>query len=61
MVKEDHNVYYEEDFEISSSPTSLLMSQIWSMKDDHNHIYKVDPGGSSPALGQVPVGQQPTT
>ena len=31
------------------------------MKDDHNHIYKDDPGGSSPALGQVPDVQQPTT
>ena len=55
VVKEDHNVYYEDDCEISSSPTSVLVSQkSWSMKEDHNHIYKDDPVGSSPALGQVP-------
>ena len=60
MVQEDHNNYYENGSEISSSLTAVQRShQSWLVKED-NYFYKDDPGESSPALVEVPCLQQPT-
>ena len=62
VVKQDHNFSYEEDCVISSSLTEEDMSHHpFVVMEDHREYYKDDPGGSSPALGQVPDIQQPTT
>ena len=60
MVKLDHN-FYEDGYEMSSSTAVLGYQHQWSMNNDHNHIYKDDPGGLSRALAQVQGGQQPST
>ena len=61
VVKENHNVYYEDGCAISSSTAVLVSQHPWLLKDDHNHMYNDDPGGSSLALDQVLYVLQPTT